>query len=353
MKNKNNKLLLCLLGLGMALSACKKDKPTVTSVASGVYVAGHIYNSAKDIYTACYWKNGEFLALGNSTTNSRTNDILIFQNAVYISGDQDGKPCYWKNGKLIDLSENGTYTGTVVAMSFKDNILLLVGKVKTANFYQAAVWMIDGNNSAQKKFVSANESEANDVAFVASEAYIAGAENSKPVYWKFSNKAVNSTSNPLSLLDQNNINYGTGVAKLVSVFNGQPYFWGICDGTSGFWDLATSKYSYLFDKAATNLISCKGGGFDSNGMLYIVGGDLGNALVIKINVTNIYFEDSVNLDVQPVVAYKTANGIAIHEADVYIAGENTTNNTACYWKNGVFVNLETPNSFTSSIWYQH
>ena len=96
---------------------------------SDVYITGRYQdnegtNSPFSSYTSCYWKNGVRIDL---PTNAQASEIAVSGSDVYVAGhyyseityDEYANPiytvtaCYWKNGTLIELGEGAAIAITV------------------------------------------------------------------------------------------------------------------------------------------------------------------------------------------------------------------------------------------------
>ena len=72
----------------------------------------------REVWVACYWKNGKLISLSNSKYGSNVDSIFVSGNDVYVDGSIRTKDRiitgYWKNGKWNDhaliISNNNLYT---------------------------------------------------------------------------------------------------------------------------------------------------------------------------------------------------------------------------------------------------
>lgn len=90
---------LLLVGLG----ACKKDKK---QAPHDVFVGGTYMLVDGTTESACYWKNGEFFPVKDSTKQSQAYAMAVINGSVYLAGQFNEQPCYWKDGVRFDLPCN-------------------------------------------------------------------------------------------------------------------------------------------------------------------------------------------------------------------------------------------------------
>jgi hypothetical protein len=111
--NNDAKLVACYWKNGerIALTRGNTDAWAYGIAVSGndVYVAGYERNSS-GINVACYWKNGQQIILTRGNTrHTGTRAIIVSGNDVYVAGyDKNSSGtdifCYWKNGERIDIT---------------------------------------------------------------------------------------------------------------------------------------------------------------------------------------------------------------------------------------------------------
>ncbi|MCL1864198.1 MAG: hypothetical protein FWF73_00105 [Spirochaetes bacterium] len=114
----------CYWKNGEIISLLSSD-PKYTLEANCIFISG------KDVYicgyrsnryytplasqVACYWKNGEFIALTpiDNKNNSEATSIFVFGKDVYVGGFtggySDSIPGYWKNGEWVGFNVKGGF----------------------------------------------------------------------------------------------------------------------------------------------------------------------------------------------------------------------------------------------------
>lgn len=80
---------------------------------SDVYAAG--YSISGGTTSACYWKNGQVVKLGDETTVPTS--IIVSSGDVYVAGNSPGSASgatYWKNGTAVSVPGAVTLTGIAI-----------------------------------------------------------------------------------------------------------------------------------------------------------------------------------------------------------------------------------------------
>lgn len=319
--------LLLIIGFLLFGFSCKKDKGT--NPDDKLYLAGYSYNQA-NISVASYWNKGVMYTVTDQSKSSIAFDVLVNNGLIYLVGSFDGKPCYWKNGEMIDLSEGGTVLGEVGAIAFYNGKFYLGGTVKLPNLagYKPRFWELDGTGIAKTVYTSAIVGTLNDIAIASNgDVYGVGDQGGKAVYW---------LNYVLKLLGN-----GVGTASGICFNGNQSYICGTetyPTGTYlGYWkDFVFSTYS---EKSSE--------------------GSLAGIYLDKLGAPNSVGKKLVSG--QPRAQYWDPEGSAkplsndfssaftgiYSDGNTYIGGQ--VNDIACYWKNGVLVSTNTPNSYTEAL----
>ena len=121
MRKKNSILIFfCILGF----CSCKKDNDPVGNPQVDVYVAGSVFNGYA--YIAKYWKNGQAIALTDSTKDAWGSSVAVVGNDVYLAGSEEGIAKYWKNGQATPLTD-GTNDAGVTSIAVVGSDVYVAG----------------------------------------------------------------------------------------------------------------------------------------------------------------------------------------------------------------------------------
>jgi len=168
-----------------------------------IYIAGcRIYTvespgtsylvTEKSYYPAAtYWKNGDPVAL-NDTTNCNTtaNGIFVQDGDVYTIGSDNYKgsvPVGWKNQKRFELGSKLYPSSYIsgIAIDDSDRSTLCgsvnVGHYKYRYYDVAAYWK---NSRLVSLRHTSKSSGASCIAMLGNDIYIGGNDGGHPVYWK-------------------------------------------------------------------------------------------------------------------------------------------------------------------------
>ncbi|MDR0998288.1 MAG: hypothetical protein LBL70_04410, partial [Treponema sp.] len=73
---------------------------SITVSGDDVYVVGTFRSGS---WVACYWKNSILTVLTNGRTEAGPRAVVVSGSDVYIAGYEGDAACYWKNGEKVAL----------------------------------------------------------------------------------------------------------------------------------------------------------------------------------------------------------------------------------------------------------
>lgn len=335
-------LFLVFILLAISMFSCKKDTPKIPiNPLVDVYLGGYY---TKDALTqAAYWRNNEFHPVTKENYNSWAYGIAVNQGHVYLVGEYDNQPCYWKNGQRFNL-DAPVFKGFANAIEVKEDILYISGSTKQSQDdpYNATLWIIETQGGQNSQLpLELIKSNAKDVTVDGDRVYIAGDINDKPCYWTYD--IGPNVKNRIDLGEE-----GWGSATDIIIYNGKVYSLGYYETNeinpyyNCYWE------NQLIHPHQTSGYYHNNLGFSSTGTLFIVGCDYIPDPMSQVPVIqNALFWEGPGFNVNQLAANSFAEAIAFNGSDIYIAGKGP--NSACYWKNGNLVNLNTPVSVVTDI----
>jgi len=296
---------------------------TIAVSGSDVYVLSGEYSI--NSYGTYYWKNGEKI---NVPDNGRAYAISVLGNDVYLSGSYNNGTehiaCYWKNGIKTNLLEPTTAVYPSLIADASSVAIDIV--VSGADVYVAGYYVTMSNDRITRIICYWKNGEKTDLLtsyaqvdvygiFVSgSDAYIAGGSLSSFYYWKNDTRI-----NPYL---QSAYAY---VVNAFTVSGSDVYFAGYDinennNRTACYW----RNGSRINHTAIPNIHN------PSVIAIFVSGSDVYTAGMGSYwkNTTRTILSGSVS-------------DITVSGSDVYVSGHefNGSFHVACYWKNGVKVDL--------------
>ena len=178
-----------------------------------VYVSGNV-KLDNDNYLATYWKNGVENYLSSPNDDSYTTAIAVVNNEVYVTGYEFNgtirKSLIWINGVVNDVT-TGTSDSYISGIVLVGTKIYLSGNETIAGERFAVYWVKD-TAVAGSSFVAYNLSGdkgiAQAITALGTDVYISGTESISTKYWKIDasgNKTVTILTNSGGDCDANNI----------------------------------------------------------------------------------------------------------------------------------------------------
>jgi hypothetical protein len=262
-----------------------------------IYVLGNV--DAENGDRGAYWKNGNLTVL----PGGYASDMIVSNGDIYIAGEysvllEDGynysRPCYWKNGTRIDLDFERIegLGGRARSIALAGDVLYIGGELVVTNSYVACYW-----KNGIRTDIAVADAYSLAMAVSGSDVFMTGQINNDDPAWYSKNTSVYFLTG------------GYSVALAIAVSGNDVYVAG-AKGTG------ESETAYYWKNGEPHLL------------------DSGNTEKASF-----------------------ANGITVVNGDVYIAGQvnvfydfqgGNSTSTACYWKNGVRIDL-LDNAGTSGI----
>ncbi len=317
-------MLLC-----MAWS-CKKDDPAPQPHKAKVYAAGHEINSAT-IFTAKYWEDGKETILAGTGNKSDVlaSDIFVTNvGDIYVVGCEsingEHYARMWKNGKLIDFFPDSTGS-EANAIAIVGNDIYVAGHIVNNNIQTACYWknstitILDNQNNYP--------SNAYDICVSGNNVYIAGYEahgqqQYKATIWK-NGKPISFTYGTNSTVANAIFVSGTEVYIAGKEYNDQNItvakLWKGIVETSLTDGQHTASAQDIF-VVGTDIYVV---GFEDTDNQYSI------AKLWKNGNTTIYLSDGTT--------YASAKAVFVHNNNVYVGGSE--NGVAVIWKNGQAIKL--------------
>jgi hypothetical protein len=195
-RKENGKTVATLWMNGKVQHLSDRDACANSVYASGnnLYVAGYERNEKGNYYVTALWKNGHIERLSDGRDHSIARSSFVYQNDIYVAGQDGCNLALWKNGIKHDISYN-KINGSAYAIYVSNGDIYLAG-------YDAghlpALW----KNGYLQTLTTAHDkrrwiSEATSVYVYGEDVYVAGYEDprkdtqwitnmsdKKPILWK-------------------------------------------------------------------------------------------------------------------------------------------------------------------------
>ncbi len=310
--------ILCLSGC-LGLATLSSSHPIVSSIyvsGSTVYTAGWCSNGSTTI--ACFWTNGSRTDLPGEGGIARS--IFVSGDTVYVAGFVGDTPCFWTNGSRTDLP-TGKKSGWANSIFVSGNTVYVAGCTSLPFQFSPCYWT-NGTRTDLADFGTA------DSIFVSGNTvYVSGCKEGMACYW------ANGVKTDLPCDGQRGYQYGLSI----HVFEDVVYVSGRYASRSLFQTKAAACYW-------TNGIRTDLPGNDAEACsVYVAGQTVYTAGCYDWKGFNssgtdavpCYWKNSTKIDLAG--GRGAASSIFVSDGTIYIAGH--LKDTACYWVNGVRVDL--------------
>lgn len=323
----------------------EKWQPLLTDVATApphVFIAGAVRNTA-GIFTAGYWKNGNFTALGSGTATSYGRSVYVTNNDIYVAGYEANEAgrnvakC-WKNGTPVSYSD-GSANASLQSVFVQGTDIYAAGyDNKPSTTTRVACYWKNGI----PVFLGTRYSMAQSIFINANDIYVAGFENSSttPVrseakIWK------NGVSTILPGGAGNNV-----YAYSVYVSGADVYVAGYEVNSGG-----SNIPKYWKNGVEVNLHAGSSSTQVTANSIFVSGTNVyttGNVLVNGKDYAR-YWINGISYDIGTNQGEMASYGksVVVHKGNIYIAGEEGVR--AKYWKNGIAKLLSSEPSSAFSI----
>ena len=331
--------------------ACKKDKKVTPP---DVYIGG-TYTLKDGVSTsACYWKNGEFFPVKDSSKASNAYDMKVLNGSVYLVGQYNDQPCYWKDGVLHYLPNPNNFvfkpgskaTGMALFRGAGLNditpIPTFIGQISYVSHlnFIATIWQPEGGD-VQAKYntytfsdVSFNYQLAGMLVAPDTKLYIVGDHASgKPGYWL-------AEYPPLNLNYQitwHNLDNSSGSTYGLDLVQNDVYILGNVQNQEVYWKNGQlQNFAYLTGQN----FSINKFRVNADGKIFLAGDDnssaTSKACVFVNGIKTILSTDPSN-----------ATNLTFYYNDVYVSG--ILSDKACYWQGATLIDLNRPKSAAKFI----
>jgi hypothetical protein len=294
-----------------------------------VYAAGFAYD------TACYWKDGEEIILGDPIHASAAYTILFYGEDVYAGGYQGNATCavacYWKNGNRTDIG-GGVHSSSVNSLVISGTDVYAGGYESNGSVHVACYWK---NGIKTVLGDGTYESEVNSIVLSGSDVYAGGYQyidtvNDIACYWKNDSATrtnlAGSTSRVLSLVISGTYIYAGGYA------GANAYYWK--NGVPS--NLGSGRVHALYLSGA----DVYAGGY------YVGGSPLHDVACYWKN--NSSTRTDLGLEKASMVLSLVVSGSFVYTSGLWSNDLGTYN--ACYWVNGARTDLNNTFSYANSIY---
>jgi hypothetical protein len=286
-----------------------------------VYVAGYIDNGGT--YQALYWKDGVSNTLSPGVF-SKANSIVLSGSNILISGYNTISPyaCYWYNGDTPTNLNNSPNGSEAYSINIYNGIVYSAGYTNDGGLNKIATYW---SNTTLYNLNAGVNSQANSVFVCDGTIFTAGhTNNSYACYWS------NNTRFDLS----GGANSG---ANSIYVSGGVVY-------TGGYTNDGVVPHACYWTNANPVPVNLSGGQRSAVNSLMVSGGTVYSCGFIRpLSPTIACYWIGTTMYILGGLTNSEAKSITVDNGTVYVAGyySNTTDHTyhACYWKNGVLVDL--------------
>lgn len=280
----------------IALSfACKKDKKTFPT--PDIYVAGNYLLQDGQTQSACYWKNGEFFPVKDSSQISKAYSIAIINGSVYLVGFFNEQPCYWKDGERFTLPK-------------KDAEVFMPGSQATS-ICQFRGWGLDVSTPT----------------FVGNGVFNGILPNSRYI-WQPA-----AAAKPVNVLDDGS-QPGNYIFKAKTSDATHLYFVGDhTDGKAGYWLVSflpnVLDYQIVWHDLSNTPGATTDIDFDQNN-IYVLGFTVLNGVQ-----SHVYWKNDQLIPLNLSAPQVSINSFRVKDGSVYLVGEDTpgADSQACIWIN--------------------
>jgi len=284
--------------------------------------------------------------------------------AIHIGGRESTSACYWQNGARVNLP--GT-SGEATAITVYNDTVYCAGMYNAGNTV-ACYWVSTSRYDLM-------DGVANSIAVTPENIYVGGARGSQGGYW------VNNDAGFVQL------SQGVGEIKDISLAGGNVFAAGVDEEPLlAYWVNGTRTVLESGSNRTLTGIYVSGGNVYISGYstspqrafyyknntkynletsidsfardIVVVGDDVYVAGYYTIGSDNFacYWRNGVRVDMtHPIVEGNDtfARAIAIKDGDIYMAGNFSNDmipiNTACFWKNGTLYSLNEDNTYATSL----
>lgn len=310
------KKLTLLLPLILIFSACKKDDPKPAQ--PDIYISGMA--GVNGLYfVAKYWKNGVETVVDDRTVpNAYVDALAVSGTDVYVAGYQlNGTnliASYWKNKVATPLTSSIYGLANAIAVDGTD--VYVAGSEYGATLSIAKIWK---NGVATPLTDGTLDASASSIIVNGGDVYVAGYEGSVAMYWK--------NGIPTKLTDGNYQSSAVSIAISGTDVYALGYEYSTIGNDAKYWKNGIPTYISKGGTAEVSQII-----IDSNNV-YVCG-----------STSNIatYWKNGIAVPLTDGTNVAAANGIAVHNGDVYVVGFEDNKSgvrVAKLWKNGAATNF--------------
>jgi len=332
------------------------DNDKIITPKNVVYISGSYYNFDTDARGACYWKDGVRISLNGDWASA----ITVYNGSVYIAGNyydsNDNEiACYWKDGVRVDLAsgEFGAYAG---AITVYNGSVYVAGMywIENENGYNGVnCYWKDGVRTdlyLDEELISGGK-HPRRIAVLNDSVYVTGSywewiydgytlhDKNTACYWKDGVLTILAEDTPFESIFPITVSGNSVYIAGSSYINNSYVTWYWKDGVK-------TEIPGSFKPTAMAV---------SGGSIHIVGDEYEDYYdpiddEFYFMQKACYWNDGVMTYLSSTLSeyeYIEANAIAISEGSVYIAGEyyfydienDEYFSTACYWKDGIRINI--------------
>jgi hypothetical protein len=169
---------------------------TDSSIRKDVYVVGYTENQLGGLSRVVYWKNGNMVAVTDSTTTVYAEDIFVTPSKdVYITGyiklSGSFRACIWKNGvmNLLPVPANSVNSGSRAITVVGSDVYVAGYEVEPTPFGEVSRAVYWKNNQMTALTTGEFAARTYGIAVEGGDVYVCGSEASNLLtqsakYWK-------------------------------------------------------------------------------------------------------------------------------------------------------------------------